>query len=320
MLVRCFSNAKLVVDPFLSPYIESLEPSVMLRRYSPYGTGAKTNPPPAPLATYLWFGSCSKPNCVKTEQYDASIAVTTKRHLGVFDAVEAIKSEGLTPSSMPMGLGPKIMSELDRRLSINAQAYDQDTEEKLKGAAVRTNTPGGWLRNLVAQSFAETEADSTGSTQIAVAHLTGTKLHYCVLGAAKIFVFRQCRTHGAREVFQSPSIKEGTFPQAYLPDTSWLTYWYIKHVFGPCRFNLFPDVRPDDTILVAGAAVVQNVGDARLAQLIGDAYRNARDDPVDIAQSLVEEACKYVEKYGGDPSDVTCAVGYVCVSPTGGPP
>ena len=99
---------------------------------------------------------------------------------------------------MSVDLAHRMGIELARRLEVNAQRYDRDTQLYLK-SSVRANQPGGWLRNIVAKCFADT--DALGSVVLGVVHATGEKMDYCVLGDINILVYRVCENHVCREVF-----------------------------------------------------------------------------------------------------------------------
>ena len=110
------------------------------------------------------------------------------RFIGLFGAVESVIGEGFIPGAMPADLAARISDELDERLEINAQQYDQKTQVYLK-STVRPNMPGGSIRNLIAKCFVLTEA--RGSAVLGLCHVTGDKLDYCILGNITLYLVRR---------------------------------------------------------------------------------------------------------------------------------
>ena len=152
-----------------------------MNRFKPY-------PNAVPASMHVWFGSSSEVHPLKADQTNADAFFVGSRFMGVFDGVGGVANEGLQPNAMSVDLANRVSAEMEVRLGDNAQQYDRDTQFYLK-SSVRPNVPGGWLRNLVARSFANTEV--LGSTVLGVCHQTNDKLDYCVLGDIKLFLFRR---------------------------------------------------------------------------------------------------------------------------------
>ena len=89
--------------------------------------------------------------------------------MGVFDGVGGVASIGLDPAAMAHDLNMRVPTEMERRLSHNAQRYDRDAQLTLATSTAARN--GGWLRNLCALSFLKT--DTLGSTTSGVCHVSG---------------------------------------------------------------------------------------------------------------------------------------------------
>ena len=111
--------------------------------------------------------------------------------MGVFDGVGGVSSIGLDPAAMAHDLNMRIPTEMELRLSHNAQRYDRDTQLSLATSAAPNN--GGWLRNLCALSFLKT--DTLGSTTLGVCHVSGLLIQNKHTKSARDSHKNRYRTH-----------------------------------------------------------------------------------------------------------------------------
>ena len=94
----------------------------------------------------------------------------TNRSIGVLDGVSGVAGIGLDPAAMATHMCHAMQVNMETRLdNKNAQKFDRDVQLTLQSPTSPSN--GGWLLNLAAQSFLDTQV--LGSTTLGVCHLTG---------------------------------------------------------------------------------------------------------------------------------------------------
>ena len=133
----------------------------MAYRYQPYARRDTAS-------LELWSGAKSVTHNLKTTA-NADRYFFTNRSLGAFDGVGGVAEIGLDPAAMAVHMCNQMQVNIAARLSKNAQKFDRDMQLTLQSSTPPGN--GGWLTNLAAGSFLETEA--LGSTTLGVCHLTG---------------------------------------------------------------------------------------------------------------------------------------------------
>ena len=104
-------------------------------------TRSQPYPQTKPLCLNLWVATKTAVHPAKPDQENADACMATTRYLGVFDGVGGVRQRGMIPAAMSNGLAVSVGGELERRLSVNAQRFDRDTQLFLK-SSVRANTAG----------------------------------------------------------------------------------------------------------------------------------------------------------------------------------
>ena len=112
----------------------------------------------------------------------------------------------------------------------------------------------------MAHSFATTTV--VGSTVLGVAHISGDKLDYCMLGDVQMFLYRESQNHGACQVMTTEAVRlvsdqhpQGIPPQCFLPDATSQSFAYVENVFRQSKFGTIKDLRVNDTIIMASDGV-----------------------------------------------------------------
>ena len=89
-----------------------------------------------------------------------------------------------------------------------------------------------------------------------------------------------------------------------------MTTEYANQVFKDAGYTS-TKVRPNDTVIVYSDGVYDNLGQAEILNIIGDAYNawaHERRSPGDVAAQIVKAALRSSTK----PDDTTCVVAYIC--------
>ena len=270
----------------------------MTNRFAPYPSVSR------PTRMEMQCGSFS-------QDPDQDALLLGTRFIGLFGAVDSVRDMGFMPGAMPADLAARANDELAERLKTNAQLYDQKTQEYLQTTVHPKYVPGGGIRNLIAKTFSMT--DARGSAVLGLGHLTGDKLDYCLLGNITLYLFRRTCYKGVRLVdCISGHIRGGVPDQCYMPSSSWQSFTYVEETFAPAVFNKIKPLMPDDTIIFAGHGVTNNVGDARVTQMVTEAFEK-NQSPDELSRALVAcAAANSISSQSGTPSNLTCAVGYMC--------
>ena len=72
---------------------------------------------------------------------------------------------------------------------------------------------------------------------------------------------------------------------------------------------------PDDTVIFAGHGLTSNVADAYVTRMVSEAFEK-NQSPEELSQQLVACAlANSISSQNGTPSNMTCAVGYICPQP-----
>ena len=122
---------------------------MQFHRYSPYSKYEVSTE-----KLRIWSGGFSQKHSLKSSP-NQDRYFFNERSMGVFDGVGGVASIGLDPAAMAHDLNMRVPTEMERRLSHNAQRYDRDAQLTLATSTAARN--GGWLRNLCALSFLKTD-------------------------------------------------------------------------------------------------------------------------------------------------------------------
>ena len=81
-------------------------------------------------------------------------------------------------------------------------------------------------------------------------------------------------------------------------------------MFWDAEYGSVTNLQANDTIVLASQGVVQNLSDARLMALVGDAYEQF-NDPQTLADQIISEAKSANALSPAAIEDITCIVSYV---------
>ena len=81
-------------------------------------------------------------------------------------------------------------------------------------------------------------------------------------------------------------------------------------MFWDAEYGSVTNLQANDTIVLASQGVVQNLSDARLMALVGDAYEQF-NDPQTLADQIISEAKSANALSPAATEDITCIVFYV---------